>query len=325
VRITVLSGGIGGSRFIQGVLDAVTPADDVTVIANTGDDITLFGLRICPDLDTVMYTLSGGIDTERGWGRTDETWNAKSELETYGLEEAWFGLGDRDIATHLVRTSMLAAGSTLSEATATLCDRWKPPVRLLPMTDDFVETHVDTTIDGVRREIHFQEFWIRHRASVPVHSVSVHGLEQASAAPGVREAILGADVVLLPPSNPVVSVGPIVGVADLRAALQETPAPVVGVSPIIGTSAVRGMANQLLEGLGVDVTAAGVAGFHCGRRRDGILDGWLVDSADDAQIDAIEALDIAARAVPLWMTDTDTTRQLAVDALTFAADLKKAR
>jgi len=296
----------------------------VTVIANTGDDITLFGLRICPDLDTVMYTLSGGIDTERGWGRTDETWNAKAELETYGLEEAWFGLGDRDIATHLVRTSILRGGGTLSDATVKLCERWKPPVRLLPMSDDLVETHVDTTIDGERREIHFQEFWIRHRASVPVHGVSVHGIEQATAAPGVRESIVSADVVLIPPSNPVVSVGPIVGVAGIRGALRSTAAPVIGVSPIIGTSAVRGMANQLLEGLGVDVSAAGVAGFHGSRKRDGILDGWLVDSGDDAQVASIEALDIAARAVPLWMTDIDATRQLAVDALAFAADIAKA-
>jgi LPPG:FO 2-phospho-L-lactate transferase len=324
VRITVLSGGIGGSRFIQGVLDAVTPADEVTVIANTGDDITLFGLRICPDLDTVMYTLSGGIDTERGWGRTDETWNAKAELETYGLAEAWFGLGDRDIATHLVRTSILRNGGTLSDATVKLCERWKPPVRLLPMTDDFVETHVDTTIDGERQLIHFQEFWIRHRATVPVHAVNVVGIENSTPAPGVREAILNADVVLIPPSNPVVSVGPIVGVVGIRDALVTTSAPVVGVSPIIGTSAVRGMANQLLEGLGVEVSAAGVAGFHGGRGREGILDGWLVDSGDESQLAQIEDLGIAARAVPLWMTDPETTRQLAVDALRFAAEVARA-
>jgi LPPG:FO 2-phospho-L-lactate transferase len=322
VRITVLSGGVGGSRFIQGVLDAVSPADDVTVIANTGDDITLFGLRICPDLDTVMYTLSGGIDPERGWGRTDETWNAKAELETYGLDEAWFGLGDRDIATHLVRTSMLKDGGTLSEATARLCERWKPPVRLLPMTDDFVETHVDTTIDGERQLIHFQEFWIRHRASVPVHGVTVRGIENASAAPGVRTAILDADVVLIPPSNPVVSVGPIVAVADIREALRTTSAPVVGVSPIIGTSAVRGMANQLLAGLGVEVNATGVAGFHRGRRTDGLLDGWLIDTEDADQLSEIEALGITARAVPLWMNDQATTRQLAVDALRLATEVR---
>jgi len=321
VQLSVLSGGIGGSRFIQGVLNAVSPDDTVTVIANTGDDITLFGLRICPDLDTVMYTLSGGIDTERGWGRTNETWNAKDELEIYGLDEAWFGLGDRDIATHLVRTSMLKAGATLSEATARLCERWKPPVHLLPMSDDFVETHVDTTIDGERQLIHFQEFWIRHRASVPVHAVSVRGIESATAAPGVREAILEADIVLIPPSNPVVSVGPIVGVADIQDALRSTAAPVVGVSPIIGTSAVRGMANQLLAGLGVEVSATGVAAFHGGRRHDGILDGWLIDSGDADQLDAIEELGIVARAVPLWMSDDDTTRRLAADALQLAAAL----
>lgn len=319
--ITVLSGGVGGSRFIQGLLAAVSPTDDVTVVANTADDIWIFGLRVCPDLDTVMYTLSGGIDTERGWGRTDETWNAKQELELYGVEQAWFGLGDRDLATHLVRTEMLRAGATLSEATARLCERWNPPVRLLPMTDDGVETHVATTVDGEDRVIHFEEFWIRHAAQVPVHRVEYRGIENTRPAPGVTEAIHDADVVLLPPSNPIVSIGPIVGVPGIRDAIRATAAPVVGVSPIIGESAVRGMANQLLDGMGVDVTASGVAAFHGSRRDDGILDGWLVDSEDASQADAINDLGIAARAVPLWMSDTETTRQLAADALALAQDL----
>lgn len=319
--ITLLSGGMGGSRFAQGVLDAVTPSDSVTVVANTADDITLHGLRICPDLDTVMYTLSGGIDPVRGWGRTDETWNAKAELETYGVEEAWFGLGDRDLATHLVRSSLLRSGASLSEATARLCERWRPPARLLPMTDDIVETHIETTIDGERRLIHFQEFWIRHRAEVPVHAVNVVGAEQATAAPGVVDAIMDADVVLIPPSNPVVSIGPIVGVRDIREALQATAAPVVGVSPIIGGSAVRGMANQLLSGLGVEVSASGVAAFHRSRAADGILDGWLIDDADAGEAPTIEQLGVAVRAVPLWMSDPPKTRKLAEDALQLAREL----
>jgi LPPG:FO 2-phospho-L-lactate transferase len=326
MHITLLSGGMGGSRFAQGVLDAVAPSDTVTVVANTADDITLHGLRICPDLDTLMYTLSGGIDPARGWGRIDETWNAKAELEAYGVEDAWFGLGDRDLATHLVRTSMLRSGATLSEATARLCERWQPggparSVRLLPMTDDVVETHIDTTIDGESRRIHFQEFWIRHRAEVPVHAVEVVGADQAKAAPGVLEAISDADVVLLPPSNPVVSVGPIVAVQDIREALRSTAAPVIGVSPIIGGSAVRGMANQLLSGLGVEVSASGVARFHGSRSAGGILDGWLIDDADADEVPSIDELGIAVRAVPLWMTDPPTTRKLAEDALHLATEL----
>lgn len=324
MHITLLSGGMGGSRFAQGVLDAVTPSDTVTVVANTADDITLHGLRICPDLDTVMYTLSGGIDPVRGWGRTDETWNAKSELEAYNVEEAWFGLGDRDLATHLVRTSMLRAGASLSEATARLCERWQPGggmVRLLPMSDDTVETHIDTTIDGERRRIHFEEFWIRHRAEVPVHAVEMIGIEEARAAPGVLEAIADADVVLLPPSNPVVSVGPIIGVHDIREALRSTRAPVVGVSPIIGGSAVRGMANQLLTGLGVEVSASGVARFHGSRGAAGVLDGWLIDDSDGDEAPSIEQLGIAVRTVPLWMSDPAKTRKLAEDALQLAREL----
>lgn len=319
---------MGGSRFAQGVLDAVTPADTITVVANTADDITLHGLRICPDLDTVMYTLSGGIDPVRGWGRVDETWNAKAELEAYGVEEAWFGLGDRDLATHLVRTSVLRSGAPLSTATARLCERWRPggtsrSVQLLPMTDDIVETHIDTTIDGEARRIHFQEFWIRHRAEVPVHAVEVVGADRATAAPGVLEAIRDADVVLIPPSNPIVSVGPIISIGDIREALRSTEAPVVGVSPIIGGSAVRGMANQLLSGLGIDVSASGVARFHGSRTDDGILDGWLIDDSDAGEAASIEQAGLTVRVVPLWMSDPSKTRKLAADALDLARELSQ--
>ena len=319
-RITVLSGGVGGARFLQGVLRLIarTGADTaVTVVANTADDIWLHGLKVCPDLDTVMYTLGGGIDAERGWGRTDETWRVKEELAAYGVEPTWFGLGDRDLATHLVRTQMLDAGYPLSAVTAALCQRWQPGVDLLPMTDDRVETHVviDDPDSGERRAVHFQEYWIRHRANVPAHSVVPIGLDEAKPAPGVLEAITGADVVLVPPSNPVVSLGPILGVDGVRDALRSTPAPVVGVSGIIGRDHVHGMARQLLGVIGVEVSPAGVAELYGARSGSGILDGWLVDTVDAELVDRIRAAGIACTAVPLWMTDPDATADIVASAL----------
>src|SRR3954471_9265923 len=186
-KVTVLSGGVGGARFLQGVLrlrERAGSETEVTVIANTGDDIWVHGLKVCPDLDTVMYTLGNGIDTERGWGRTDETWHAKDELAAYGVEPTWFGLGDRDIATHLVRTQMLDAGYPLSAVTEALCKRWLAPVfrgrvRLLPVSDDRVETHVAIAAPespSGRRVVHFQEYWVRLRAEVPAEAFIVVGL-----------------------------------------------------------------------------------------------------------------------------------------------------
>src|SRR5690349_1572384 len=226
-RVTVLSGGVGGARFLQGLLTVPGWGEEVTVVANTADDLWMHGLKICPDLDTVMYTLGGGIDAERGWGRTGETWHAKEELAAYGVEESWFGLGDRDLATHLVRTRMIDAGYPLSAVTDALCARWQPGVRLLPMTDERVETHVavpDEDSPSGKRVVHFQEYWIRLRAEVPALAVVPIGLEASTPAPGVVDAILDADVVLVPPSNPVVSVGTILGVPGLREALRETSA-----------------------------------------------------------------------------------------------------
>jgi LPPG:FO 2-phospho-L-lactate transferase len=318
-HVTVLSGGVGGARFLQGLLHRIersgTPTT-VTVVANTADDIWLHGLKVCPDLDTVMYTLGGGIDAERGWGRTDETWHAKEELEAYGVEPTWFGLGDRDLATHLVRTQMLEAGYPLSAVTEALCRRWQPGVRLLPMSDDRVETHVvidDDSEPSGRRAVHFQEYWVRLHAQVPARAVVPVGLDKATPGPGVLEAITGADLVLLPPSNPVVSVGTILGVAGVRDAIGDTRAPVVGLSPIVGGRHVRGMAEQLLGAIGVEVSAAGVAEYY-GRREDGgVLDGWLVDEADAAAVSRVEAAGIRCRAVPLMMTDLDATAAM-VDA-----------
>ena len=319
MRITVLAGGFGGSKFIEGVRAATGPDDEISVIANTADDIWLFGLRVCPDLDTIMYTLGGGIDPERGWGRTDETWQAKDELAAYGEPQAWFGLGDRDLATHLVRTARLREGQRLTDVTADLCRRWDLGVTLLPMTDAEVETHIATTVDGRDTVIHFQEYWIKHRAEVPVRGVELHGLEASRPTPEVLAAIGDADAVLVAPSNPIVSIGPIVAVPGMREALSAARAPVVGVSPIIGGSAVRGMADQLLDGLGIEGTATGVAGHLGARAHGGLLDGWLVDTEDADGVAAIESENIAARSVPLYMSDPETTRQLAADALELAA------
>lgn len=317
-RCTVLSGGVGGARFLQGLLTVPGWGEDVTVVANTADDLWLHGLKICPDLDTVMYTLGGGIDAERGWGRTDETWHAKEELAAYGVEEAWFGLGDRDLATHLVRTRMLDAGYPLSEVTAALCERWRPGVRLLPMSDDRVETHIAVDDPGSpsgRRVVHFQEYWIRLRAEVPALAVVAVGLDEATPAPGVLESIAEADVVLLPPSNPVVSVGTILGVPGIREALRATSAPVVGLSPIVAGTHVRGMAHQLLSAVGVEVSAAGVAELYGARADGGLLDGWLVDTADADLVERVRATGTACEAVPLMMTDTAATAAMARAAL----------
>jgi LPPG:FO 2-phospho-L-lactate transferase len=332
--LTVLSGGMGGARFLQGLLHGIAQgllprvaADaEVTVIANTADDLWVHGLKVCPDLDTVMYTLGDGIDTERGWGRRDETWSVKTELAAYGVEPTWFGLGDRDVATHLVRTQMLDAGYPLSQVTDALCQRWLFPifgggVKLLPMSDDRVETHVAIADPDLarspsgRRVVHFQEYWVKLRAEVPALAVVVVGLDEATPGPGVIDAITDADLVLLPPSNPVVSVGTILGVPRVREALVATQAPVVGISPIIGGSHVRGMANQLLESVGVEVSAGGVGRHYGARAQGGVLDGWLVDEADAGELPGLHEAGLAAAAVPLYMTDHHATAAMAAAAI----------
>jgi LPPG:FO 2-phospho-L-lactate transferase len=319
VKVTVLVGGVGGARFLLGVQhllglgqfagdDAPAPVDhQVTAVVNVGDDTWMFGVRICPDLDTCMYTLGGGIDPERGWGHRDETWHAKEELAAYGVQPDWFGLGDRDLATHLVRSQMLRAGYPLSQVTEALCDRWQPGARLLPASDDRSETHVVITDPDTdeQRAIHFQEWWVRYRAKVPTHSFAFVGAEKATAAPGVTEAIAEADVVLLAPSNPVVSVGSILAIPGIRGALRSTSAKIIGYSPIIAGKPLRGMADECLSVIGVASTSEAVGRHYGARSGTGILDGWLVDEGDTAQIDGVEVA-----AVPLLMTDPATTAEM---------------
>ncbi len=324
MRVTVLSGGVGGARFLLGLREL---GHEITVIANTGDDITMLGLRICPDLDTVMYTLGSGISAERGWGREGETFRIRDELVEYAarLDESsgsdavrsWFGLGDLDLATHLLRTTWLAGGVPLSEVTRRLCERWQPGVRLLPATDSPIETYVGL-VDG--RRVHFQEWWVRLHAAIAATGFDLVGRESAKPAPGVVEAIRDADVVVLPPSNPVVSVGVILDVPGIAAALEATAAPVVGVSPILGGAPVRGMADACLAAIGVETSALAV-GSHYGRRgAGGLIDGWLVDTVDAEAVPALHSLGLRARALPLLMTDLDAAAAIASAALDLAAE-----
>jgi LPPG:FO 2-phospho-L-lactate transferase len=314
MRITVLAGGVGAARFLRGLM-AAAPDADITVIGNTGDDITLFGLHVSPDLDTVMYTLGGGISEEQGWGRAGDTYAVLGELAAYRAGPDWFSLGDRDIATHITRTSLLAGGRTLSAATAALCQRWQPGVTLLPMSDDRVQTHVVLRDDQGGRTVHFQEWWVRLHAAVPAAAIVMDGAGTARPAPGVLDAIAAADVLLFPPSNPVVSIGAILAVPGIATAVSARKA--IGVSPIIGGAPVRGMADACLAAIGVPATAQAVAA-HYG---PGLLTGWLVDDQDKAAVDAPELAGITVRAMPLYMTDLAATTAIARAALDLAAEL----
>jgi len=325
VKITVLVGGVGGARFLLGIQHllglgqfsggapsqiSATAGDldhEITAVVNVGDDAWMYGVRICPDLDTCMYTLGGGIDPERGWGHRNETWNAKEELAAYGVQPDWFGLGDRDLATHLVRSQMLRAGYPLSQVTEALCRRWSPGATLLPASDDRCETHVviNDLDDGTPKAIHFQEWWVRYRAQVPTQSFAFIGSEKATAAPGVTDAIAGADIVLLAPSNPVVSIGAIMAVPGIRAALRSTPAPVVGYSPIVAGKPLRGMADECLKVLGVDSTSEAVANHYGARSATGILDHWLIHESDHADVPGV-----TVKAIPLLMSDPAATAEM---------------
>ncbi len=312
MQIVVLAGGVGGSRFVLGARQAY-PHASITVVGNTADDITLHGLRICPDLDTIMYTLGQGSDTERGWGRRDESWQVMAELIAYAAEPTWFSLGDRDLATHLVRTQLLNAGYPLSEVTAALTTRWlagDPQLRLLPMTDDRVETHVtipDPQAPGGRRAVHFQEYWVRLHAQPPALDVVLVGREAARPAPGVTEAIQAADLILIAPSNPVVSIGPILSVPGIRQVLLEAAAPVVGFAGILGGSPVLGMAHRLLPAIGVAVEAAAVGRHYGSRATGGVLDVWAMDTADADSADRVRAAGLHPVITDLIMNDPEAT------------------
>ncbi len=308
MRVTVLAGGVGGARFVRGLREALAGRDhEITVVVNTGDDLWLSGVRLQPDIDSILYALAGVNDTERGWGRAGESERVSAELQAWGSGWPWFTLGDLDLGTHLARTGWLREGLTYTQVAERLAARWPIGVRLLPMTDAEVDTYV-VVEDGSR--MHFQQWWTRHRAALRAVEFQNPGIVEARPAPGVVEAIESADVVLLAPANPVVSIGPILAVPGVREALERARR-VVGISPIIGGRVVRGMADACLSAIGVE-TAADAVARHYGRRADGgLLDTWLIAEEDAALASGLEADGWDVRVTPLWMTDLEKSAALA--------------
>ncbi|GAA1923603.1 2-phospho-L-lactate transferase [Microbacterium aoyamense] len=314
LRVVVLAGGVGGSKFTLGVREALRRRDagEPTVVINTGDDLWLSGVRLQPDVDSVVYALAGVNDTQRGWGRTGDTERVNHQLQAWGAGWPWFTLGDLDLGTHLARTGWLRDGLAPTDVLARMSQRWPLGARLLPMTDSEVDTWV-VLEDGSR--LHFQEWWTRHRATLVPVAFENPGISAARPAPGVAEAIETADIVLIAPSNPVVSIGPILAVPGVRDALRSTSASVVGVSPIIGGRVVRGMADVCLTAIGVETTSTGVAAHYGARMSDGLLDAWLLAEEDAASAAIVEGLGIHPVVAPLWMTDVDATAAIVEAAL----------
>ena len=313
MRVTALAGGIGAGKFLRGLVRVVAPGD-VTVIVNTGDDITMHGLHVSPDLDSVTYWLGDVFDRERGWGRRGETFRATDELRSFDPDQAWFNLGDLDLATHLFRTNLLAAGKTLSEATAAVAARFGIGATLLPMSDDPIATRITIASDGAELDLHFQEYWVRRGGRDEVKTIRYEGADRARPAPGVLPTIANADAVLLCPSNPVASIGPILAVPGIRHALSARSSDVVGVSGIVAGAPLAGMADRLMPAAGAEVSAAGAAAWY-----SGLLAAWVVDEADRELIPRIEATGVRAGATDSIMTDDAKAEALARFALDMLA------
>jgi LPPG:FO 2-phospho-L-lactate transferase len=288
MKVTALAGGIGASKFLLGLASAMPP-EDITIIANTGDDIELFGLRICPDIDTVTYTLGGVINEETGWGLTGDTFECLQWLARYG-EASWFNVGDRDLATHISRTNQMRSGRSLSEVTDGVRRALRVRSTILPMTDAYTPTRV-VTDEG---EMHFQEYFVRRRCEPRVRGIRFDNIESAEPAPGVVNAILEAEAVIICPSNPFISIGPILAVPGVRDALRETAGTVVAITPIIGGKALKGPAADMLRDLGHEVSARGVAAMY-----SDLLDVFILDETD-----AERAADIRVLGVQPFSTDT---------------------
>jgi len=304
----VLAGGVGAARYLIGALEAFSPAD-TTAIVNVGDDIVMHGLCISPDLDTCTYTLAGAIDPIRGWGLVDETWQAMEVLGSYG-GESWFGLGDRDLGTHLHRTDRLTAGATLTEVTREIADRWGVRCSLLPVSDDRVSTMVTLT-DG--REITFQEYFVRLAHDVEVASIRFDGVEAARPAPAVLEAIRSADSLVIAPSNPIVSIGPVLAVPGVRAAVAARRDHNVAISPIIGGKALKGPADRMLAELGQESSVVGVARIY----RD-LVSALIIDEVDSHLASEVEAEGIRAVVTPTIMSQPGVAASLARTAVAVA-------
>jgi LPPG:FO 2-phospho-L-lactate transferase len=304
-ELVVLSGGVGGARFVRGLVDLVGPGD-VTVIGNVGDDTELFGLHVSPDLDSLLYTLTDRHDEERGWGRRCETWHALETAKELGDEETWFQLGDRDLGLHLVRTKALKAGEPLSRVTAGIAQAFGLETRLLPATDDRLRTIVETPAGAFS----LQEWFVRRRHADKVDGLRFEGAAFARPAPGVLEAIEDASLVVIAPSNPYISIWPILAVAAIRRTVQRKRTPVVAVSPVIGGKAVKGPADQMLERL-----AGGTSPVHVARCYPGLLDALVIDQADAGGAEALEAVRVRPHVTRTLMSDLRTARRLAESVL----------
>lgn len=311
--LTVLAGGVGAARFLRGLV-RIVPPERITAIVNVGDDLTLHGLRICPDLDSITYTLAGIVHPVQQWGRADERFTVRDELSRLG-RPPWFTLGDRDLGTHLYRTGRLADGASLSEVTHELSAARGVGPRLLPATDDLLETRV-VTHDG--RDLHFQEWWVGERARSDVQRVEFRGAAEALPGPDVIDAIMAADAVIVAPSNPVVSIGPIRALAGISAALTSTTAPIVGVSPIVAGAVVRGMADRLLPVVGAEVSGVGVAQWYGSRERGGLLDAWVLDAQDGESAPDLRRSGLRVAVVDTLMDDPEVAARLARTCLKVA-------
>lgn len=302
--IVVLAGGVGAARFLQGVVQVV-PQEQITVIVNTGDDRNFYGLHVSPDSDIVMYTLAGMVDEAHGWGIRDDTYNTMQQLTQYG-EEDWFMLGDRDLATHIHRTHLLREGKTLSEVADNIRTQLGLGLRVLPMSDQPIATHIQTPA-GL---LHFQEYMVKRRTTDEVQDVVFVGAQNAKPAPGVLDALREADAILLAPSNPIVSIGSILSVPGIHDVLHEAKGIIVAVSPIIGGTPIKGPADKLMSGLGLDVSALGVA-----RRYRDFLDVMVIDEQDKSLVTAIEDIGIPTVVTDTIMRDNATKKALAQTVL----------
>jgi len=298
--ITALAGGVGAARFLQGLVKVV-PKKDITVIVNTGDDIELYGLHISPDLDIIIYTLAGIVDEEKGWGFRGDTFHCLDMLKRYG-HETWFNLGDKDLATHIYRTHLLKKGLSLSDATEKLCQELGLEVKILPMTDDKFETKV-VTVAGT---MHFQEYFVKRKAQDEVIDVLFEGAEKAQSSPGVVDSILSSDAIIICPSNPIVSIGAILSVKGVRSALEETEAKVAAISPIVGGSPIKGPADKMMRGLGLEVSAYAVADLY-----RTFLDTFVIDQVDQTEKKRIEGLGLHVVITNTIMRDLEDKVQLA--------------
>ena len=302
--ITVLSGGVGAARLLDALRGHVDPSA-LTAIVNVGDDLTMHGLTICPDLDTIMYTLAGRNNRELGWGLAGESWRVMDELDTLG-GQAWFRLGDRDLATHLYRSQRLADGATKTQVTKELCDQMGAPVRLLPVTDDVLATTFDTELG----RMNFQEYFVRHHHDVAVTAIDVLGAHEATATNEALAALREASRIVIAPSNPLISIDPILRVRGVRDLLEQRRDVVVGVSPIIDGRALKGPADRLLRELGHEVSCLGVLDFY-----KGLIGTWIIDEADAARADEVRSRDVDVIVTTTIMSESDNGQRLSAAVL----------